>query len=398
MSTQQAPRMSALIGLVASSTALSALGIDAILPALPVIGSEMHVAVENRLQWVVSTYFLGLGLGQLVFGTLSDSVGRKRVLVSGVAGYVVLSVVAALSPNLATLLVVRALQGFAIAASGVARSIVRDLHSGAAMAKVLSIAFAVFLIVPILGPAFGQVVLYVVPWRALLLVMAAFGLLHVCLVGRYWPETLPPSKRTRPDFAQLRTVVAFVATEPQSVLCSLASTLLGGWMLAYVAMMPQIFAHVFGQPTRMPLALGACASAMAAGSLISASLVDRFGPKPIATVALVAFVAAALAHLSWIAFAAETVASFVVFQAVTLAAMGLASSNLSASALENVGQFAGTAAALQGAVLMTGSAVLSSVIGSGFAGKASWVPLSAAVCGTIATALVAILPALSRSS
>jgi DHA1 family bicyclomycin/chloramphenicol resistance-like MFS transporter len=162
-------------------------------------------------------------------------------------------------------------------------------------------------------------------------------------------------------------------------------------MLAYVAMMPQIFAHVFHQPTRMALALGACASAMAAGSLVSASLVERFGPKRIATIALVAFVVGALAHLTWIAFAGETVGGFIVFQAATLAAMGLASSNLSACAMQNVGEFAGTAASLQGAVLMAGSAVLSGIIGNGFAGQISWVPASAVACGAIATALVATL-------
>src|SRR5205814_6566102 len=136
---------------------------------------------------------------------------------------------------------------------------------GPRMAKVLSIAFAVFLLVPILGPAFGQLVLHFLRWRALFLIMAAFGVLHVAWVSRYWPETLPMAQRQRPDFAQLRKVAVFVATEPQSLLCSLASLLLGGWMLAYVSLMPQLFERVFARPESMSVALGICASMMAVG-------------------------------------------------------------------------------------------------------------------------------------
>lgn len=393
-----APTPRSLVLLVASSAALAALGIDVLLPALPQIGQQMHVEIENHLQWVVSSYFLGLGLGQLIFGTLSDALGRKPVLVGGVLAYVVLSAFATLLPSFAGLLVVRSVQGFSIAAASVVtRSIVRDLYRGPAMAKVMSTAFAVFLLVPILGPAFGQLVLLFVPWRALFLLMAALGLLHACWFGPRWPETLPRSERRRPDLAHLRTVAGFVFTEPYSLLCTLASTLLGGWMLAYVAMMPQIFQHSFARHEWMAGALGICASAMAAGSLISARLVERFGPMRIAAKALLGFVVIALMHLGWVAAGRETLRSFVVFQALDLAAMGLASSNLSASAMEHMGQVAGTAASLQGVVTMAGSAILSSLVGGGFTGAVGWVPMSALLAGGAATGLVTVLRYRTRS-
>jgi DHA1 family bicyclomycin/chloramphenicol resistance-like MFS transporter len=201
--------------LVACSAALAALGIDALLPALPQIGREMQVRVENHVQWLVSSYFLGLGLGQLIFGTLSDALGRKPALLGGVLAYAVFSALSIFLPTFTGLLVARTVQGFFVAAASVVtRSIVRDVYRGATMAKIMSTAFAVFLLVPILGPAFGQVFLLFAPWRGLFLLMAGLGLLHACWFGPRWPETLPKSERHRPDFLHLRTVIVFVSSIP----------------------------------------------------------------------------------------------------------------------------------------------------------------------------------------
>jgi len=296
-SSRAAPSNAQLVLLVATSAALAALGIDALLPALPQIGQQMQVQIENHLQRLVSSYFLGLGVGQLVFGTLSDALGRKPVLVGGVLAYVLVSTVSTFLASFSALLIARAVQGFCIAAASVVtRSIVRDLHRGPTMAKVLSTAFAVFLLVPIVGPAFGQVLLLFAPWRTLFLLMAALGLLHVCWFGPRWPETLPQAERRKPELGHLGAVARFVLSEPHSLFCSLASAFLGGWMLAYVAMMPQLFQHTFGPPHWMSGALGIGASAMAAGSLLNARLVERLGPMRIAKTALVAFVVSAVVH------------------------------------------------------------------------------------------------------
>ncbi|MEI9906308.1 MAG: MFS transporter [Asticcacaulis sp.] len=127
------PGFPEFVALIASLMALGALGIDSMLPALSAIGHDLNVADPNHQQWVVQIYFLGLGLGQLVFGVLSDWLGRKRVLLSGVAVYIVFALIAGLTQNFTALLAVRLLQGIAVSTTGVVtRSIVRDLYAGAA--------------------------------------------------------------------------------------------------------------------------------------------------------------------------------------------------------------------------------------------------------------------------
>ncbi len=385
------PGFAEFVALIASLMALGALGIDSMLPALPVIGADLGVRVENHLQWIVSIYFLGMGIGQLFFGVLSDWLGRKRVLIAGVLVYVVFGLIAALTQNFAFLLVLRLLQGLAIATTGVVtRSIIRDLYSGAQMAKVMSISFMVFLLVPILAPSFGQAVLLVLPWRAIFLFMAGFGLATAIWAWVRLPETHDHDKRRRPDLAHLKRVAFFIVTEPTSIFYALAITFLIGSLLAYVSLMPQIFKDVFHRPELMAGIFAACAAAMGAASALNASLVERLGVKRISHTALTAFVVVTLIHLAWAYSGRETIISFLILQALTMGLMSLSTSNFSAVAMEKVGHVAGTAASLQGVVTTVGAAVVSGLIGQGWTGKIQWLPFAAAICGVTAMAFIAL--------
>lgn len=385
------PGFAEFVALIASLMALGALGIDSMLPALPVIGADLGVRVENHLQWIVSIYFLGMGIGQLFFGVLSDWLGRKRVLIAGVLLYVAFGLIAALTQNFAFLLVLRLLQGLAVATTGVVtRSIIRDLYSGAQMAKVMSISFVVFLLVPILAPSLGQVVLLVLPWRAIFLFMAGLGLATAVWAWVRLPETHDESKRRRPDLAHLKRVAFFVVTEPTSIFYALAITFLIGSLLAYVALMPQIFQDVFHRPELMAGIFAACAATMGAASALNASLVERLGVKRISHTALIGFIAVTLVHLAWAWSGHETIVSFLILQALTMGLMSLSTSNFSAVAMEKVGHVAGTAASLQGVITTVGAAIVSGLIGQGWTGNIQWLPFAAALCGVIAMALIAL--------
>ena len=385
------PHFVEFVALIASLMALGALGIDSMLPALPIIGADLHVQVENHLQWIVSIYFLGMGIGQLLFGILSDWLGRKRVLIAGVIVYVIFGLIAACSQNFTFLLVLRLFQGMAVATTGVVtRSIIRDLYSGPQMAKVMSISFVVFLLVPILAPSLGQLVLLVWPWRAIFLIMSVLGAMTAIWAWIRLPETLNPVDRRRPDLAHLKRVAYFIITEPASIFYSLAIMCLIGSLLAYVALMPQIFVDVFRKPHLMAGIFAACAAAMGAGSALNASLVERLGIKRISHTALTAYIVVNVIHLIWAWSGHETIISFTILQALTMGLMSLSTSNFSAVAMEKVGHVAGTAASLQGVITTVGAAFVSGFIGAGWTGHIYWLPMATLICGGLAFTLIAI--------
>jgi len=385
------PHFVEFVALIASLMALGALGIDSMLPALPIIGADLHVPVENHLQWIVSIYFLGMGIGQLLFGILSDWLGRKRVLIAGVIVYVIFGLIAACSQNFTFLLVLRLFQGMAVATTGVVtRSIIRDLYSGPQMAKVMSISFVVFLLVPILAPSLGQLVLLVWPWRAIFLIMSVLGAMTAIWAWIRLPETLNPVDRRRPDLAHLKRVAYFIITEPASIFYSLAIMCLIGSLLAYVALMPQIFVDVFRKPHLMAGIFAACAAAMGAGSALNASLVERLGIKRISHTALTAYIVVNVIHLIWAWSGHETIISFTILQALTMGLMSLSTSNFSAVAMEKVGHVAGTAASLQGVITTVGAAFVSGFIGAGWTGHIYWLPMATLICGGLAFTLIAI--------
>lgn len=384
------PGFGEFVALIASMMALGALGIDSMLPALPIIGADLHVQLENHLQWIVSFYFAGLGLGQLAMGVLSDWLGRKRVLLTGIALYVVFGLIAASVDNFALLLTLRLLQGCSAATSNVVtRSIVRDLYSGPRMAKVMSMSYVIFLLVPILAPSLGQLILLVAPWRFIFLFGALFGTSVGLWAWLRLPETHAPNLRRKPDLGHLKRVSLFVITEPSSLFYTLAIAFMVGSLLSYVSLMPQIFHDVFRQPGLMAPIFAACAATMALASMLNAGLVERLGLKRISHTALTVFIVLACVHFAWAWSGRETIWSFVILQALTMGAMSLTTSNFSAISMEKVGHVAGTAASIQGVVTTVGGSLIGSFIGQGWSGGIDLLPLAAGICGLVAVSLVA---------
>jgi MFS transporter, DHA1 family, multidrug resistance protein len=173
--------------------AAQALAIDAMLPALPSITKSLHLMEENHSQWVVTSYMIGLSGGQLCWGPLSDRFGRRPVLIAGLGLYAIAAILCSTSSSFGALLGWRCVHGLAAASAVVARSVIRDLYYGTQMARVMSLTFMVFLIVPIIAPALGQLILQVAPWRSIFLIFGVFGASASLWVALRLPETLPPS-------------------------------------------------------------------------------------------------------------------------------------------------------------------------------------------------------------
>lgn len=375
--------------MMAACMALTALGVDTMLPALPQMGIDLKASHQNHLQWIIVAYFSGAGIGQLFFGTLSDWLGRRRVLIAGVIAYVVMSFAAAAATALPAMIALRFLQGIAASsASVIPRSIVRDRYVGSTMAKVTSMIYVVFLMVPVMAPSLGQLILLVLPWRAIFLLFALAGIIVALWMWRRLPETLNPEYRSAPNPRHLAHVFMFVIRERTSFYYILAITLMTATVVTYLSLMPQIFDESFKAPALLGPVFAGCAVGMALGSTLNARIVEKFGSRRISHIALSIFTVTAIVHWLWAMSGHEGLISFIVFQTLTMACMSLSTSNFAAIAMEKVGHVAGTAASLQGVTSMVGGALIGSLVGQHWTGDVALLPLGAALCGAVALCLI----------
>ena len=374
------------VALVAALMSLTALGIDSMLPALPAIGTSLGITGANSRQFIVTAFVIGFGVAQLVHGPLADRYGRRTVLLWSLGLYAVANVACAAAGSFVLLLVARAAGGAVIAAARVATiALVRDCYHGRAMARVMSIAFMVFMIVPILAPTFGWAVLQFGNWRAIFGVIAVLTLGIMAWFWMRMPETLEPDnvlpitpQRILADWRQ-------TLGDRLSLGYTLAATALMGSLYGYLNSIQQIMADVFHRPNLLALIFATTSVTMAVANLMNSRVVMRLGTRLISHGSLCALVVVSIIHLAAILIGWESLVSFAVFQALTLGCFGLAVSNFSAMAMENMGRIAGTASSVQGFVSVTAGAVIGAMIGQAFNGTT--VPL---VAGFLLAGLVAL--------
>jgi DHA1 family bicyclomycin/chloramphenicol resistance-like MFS transporter len=322
---------------------------------------------------------------------LSDRFGRRPVLLGGLALYVAAALSCGLASSFETLLAGRCLHGIAAASMTVVRSAVRDQYSGRRMARVMSLMFMVFLTVPILAPSLGQLVLAVASWRYIFIACGLFGSLVWVWACLRLPETLHPEYRLSLRPRRVLAAARLVLGDRISIFYTFASTLLFGALIAYVAMVQQVFADVFRRPTLMPVMFALCAIFMGVAAYGNSRLVERLGMRLISHSALLVFIGVAALHLLVAALGRDGMWTFVALQGVTMAAFSLAASNFGAMAMEPVGSVAGIGASLQGFISTGAAALVAALIGRSYHGSIVPIPRGALCCGLIA--LVCVLAA-----
>jgi MFS transporter, DHA1 family, multidrug resistance protein len=374
--------------LIAAMMATQALAIDAMLPAFPIIVRAMHVANENHGQWILTSYMAGMGCGQLFWGMMSDRFGRRPILLVGLGGYVVAALLCGLTNSFHALLIFRFIHGLAAASVTVSRSVIRDLYSGRHLARVMSLTFVVFLIVPTLAPSLGQLILLLAPWPYIFIVCGVFASIVWLWALLRLKETRHPEHRMTLTGSHIGSAVRLVLGNRASLCYTLALTVMFGSLMAYVGMVEQIFSDVFRRASLMPSMFALCAVTMGCGAFLNSRIVERLGMRLISHSALLCFVGITALHVVVAVLGFEQIWTFVAFQAAVMACMSLSVSNFGAMAMEPIGAVAGIGASLQGFVSTFGGALVGAVIGRLF--NSTTVPLAAGAlcCGLLAVVLV----------
>lgn len=355
--------------LMASLMAMSALSIDPMLPALPAIGVDLHVAHANERQAVITAFFLGLAAGSIFYGPLSDHYGRKPILLGAMACLFAATLACALAPSFPILLAGRLTAGFCAAACRVlVVSIVRDCYQGDMMARIMSLIMFMFMVVPILAPSVGALILIVAPWRWIFGVLAVLvGALGLWLAFRM-PETLDSEHRGRFRLRDLANTFMTIITHRSSIGYMIASGFMMGSLVGFLLSVQQIFFDVFHVPDMLPFGFAAIAAGTAIGNLGNSQLVQRFGGRRISQGAVIALIVLSAAHCAVVLSDRETVLLFILIQAGTTMCFSLAAANFSAIALEPFARGAGLASSIQASLTTFMSSLLGAAIGASFNG------------------------------
>lgn len=354
------------ITLMAVMISITALSIDIMLPALPDIGRDLHAKHPNDAQLVISILLLGMGIGQIFLGPLSDCYGRKPIIFGGFMIFTMGCLLSIFSTQFEMMLAGRVLQGVGVGGSRTAISaLIRDQYGGRAMARIMSAVMAVFIIVPAIAPALGQAILLIASWRAVFVALMAQGLLALIWFTIRQPETLPLEHRIPPSPKRVLAGAVEVCTNRTALGYTLASGFIFGALLAYLNCVQQIFQEVYGLGRQFPFYTAVLALAVGIASLLNSRIVMRFGMRPLSYRAILLFI------LLMVLFLAATVQMgghaplwlLMVCFFMAFFCLGILFGNINAIAMEPLGHIAGVGAAVIGSLTNFISVPLAITIG-----------------------------------
>ncbi len=353
------------IALMASLMSVVALAIDALLPALELIGFSIGTVEASDNQLIIIMIFLGLGVGPLLFGPISDSLGRKPIVYMGFAIFIVASFICVYADSLEMMVAGRILQGVGLSAPRtISIAMVRDSYSGDHMARIMSFITVVFLLVPIVAPAMGKFVLDHYNWQGIFYIQLLFSLLVSFWFWKRQPETLSLPNRipfTRHIFLDgLKELIKYKST----LGFTLISGFITGSFIVYLSGSQQIFDQQYGLAEEFPYIFAGLAISVGAATFMNGTLVLRFGMEKLVTIALLGFFVIPLLYIILFYNAANpNIIVLLAFFATQFFAVGFLFGNLRALAMQPVGHIAGIAAAITGFISTLMAVPISTYIG-----------------------------------
>lgn len=357
-------RGAALIVTLGILAAFGPMSIDMYLPSLPTLQSDF-AATTSQVQLTLSGFTIGFGVGQLIYGPLSDRLGRKGMLISGIALYVVTSALCAVEQDIDRLIVLRFIQALGGGAGTVmTRAIVRDLYDKDAAARVLSLMVLVTMLAPLVAPFVGGYILKWTGWRAIFWLLTGFGVLCLVLTVFRLPETLPPDRRRKSSLVQMIGGFGIVLRHRQSVGYMICGALSFGGMLAMLSGTPFIFIQLFGvAPEHFAYFFAVSVVAVILGAYVNSRVVMRYGIRRLLAVgtgiAVVGGLGLAVVAMLDIGGLAAIVIAIFVF----MFPHNITNANATAAAMEHFPELAGTASALIGSIRFGAGAAIGALVG-----------------------------------
>jgi len=339
--------------MLAMMISIVALATDMMLPGLATIGHDLGVDGANDVQLIVSSLFLGFAVGQALAGPLSDSFGRKPIIYLGYAVFIAGCILSLTATSWNAMIVGRVLQGLGAASPRiVSLALVRDGYGGRSMARIMSFVMAVFVLVPTIAPAIGQVVIYLSGWRATFLVLIVMAIIAAAWFALRQPETLAPHERRPFSVKAIWQGLKEISRNRTAIGNTAALGMIFGAFLAYLSTAQQLYEVVYGAGALFPLYFGMTALSIGGAAVVNSMLVMRLGMRFLTRCAMIGLIALA-ALFAVIALAWGGVPPLPLFIGWLISSffcVGILFGNLNAIAMEPLGHMAGLGAALIGSV------------------------------------------------
>jgi DHA1 family bicyclomycin/chloramphenicol resistance-like MFS transporter len=381
------------VALMASLMSVVALAIDALLPALETIGITIGTTnvVDNQL--LITMIFLGLGFGPLVFGPLSDSLGRKPVVYMGFALFIIASFICVNAQSLEMMVIGRILQGIGLSAPRtISIAIIRDMYSGDYMARIMSFVTVVFILVPVVAPAMGKFVLDYYNWHGIFYIQVIISLLVSLWFFKRQPETLSIENKKvfsgKGFIGEFKELLKFKRTIGFTVI----SGFITGSFMVYLSSSQQIFQNQYNLQEEFPYIFAGLAIAIGAAVFLNGVLVLKYGMEKLITVALISFFVVSAVYVGLFYNSPNPdVRILLLFFALQFFSIGFLFGNVRAMAMEPVGHIAGIAAAVTGFISTIMAVPISIYIGRFIADTALPLFIGFSVCAALAICLLMYL-------
>jgi DHA1 family bicyclomycin/chloramphenicol resistance-like MFS transporter len=354
------------IVLISMLMAVTALSIDAMLPANPQITAQFGISRPEDLQLIVNVFFLGFALSQLFYGPLADRFGRKPILLLGLAIFVCASVFAIFASSFEALIAARFFQGIGSGAPRVVpSSIIRDLTDGRQMAKLMSLTMMVFIIVPVLAPAVGELILLAGHWQWIFVMLTVMALILCTWLIIRLPETLAEADRQPLNPSAILENIKYVLKHPVTMGYTLSLSAVFGAFNIYLSTSQPIFDQLYHLGDRFALIFGFIAMFMGVSSYLNSRWVITMGMRNLSQTALISFtvLSCLFVFACWTFDGLPPDYIFIGLMAALLFLIGIIFPNQHALAMEPMGKLAGTAASVIGSISTTIGVILGTLVG-----------------------------------